>query len=344
MLSATQLSESSKEYNYLLTLGIQCVSVVLSHSTILLVDQAPIPQYFIRLLLELRSISSVIARVVVDTLVKYNAVECLLKLLRPHNSSSSSNIVSDEEQYETADSSPQLALLLRGIFETGDYAELLLKSDMATILTGAAISNVCGNINEALIQGLQGQHTEFFNISLLPSHEGTIVLIDLIQVVLYYVMRSQPRDPQNKNTIAVTHADTLRRQVACMRALSPILLMLVSYTSTFLQLHTDDTTILYSPRTDESNNPNSTAITAYSHLLDTSTKCMALLFDLFPDSLTTQLLAKQSILLETNSQQLDKTSGRGLMSPNRAAQRGSQLTPRIVLAEALLNPQVLYKD
>ena len=323
--------------------------MVLSHSTILLVDQAPIPQYFIRLLLELRSISSVIARVVVDTLVKYNTIECLLKLLRPHNnssnSSSSSNIVSDEEQYETADSSPQLALLLRGIFETGDYAELLLKSDMATILTAAAISNVCGNINEALIQGLQGQHTEFFNISLLPSHEGTIVLIDLIQVVLYYVMRSQPRDPQNINTTAVTHADILRRQVACMRALSPVLLMLVSYTSTFLQLHTDDTTtILYSPRTDESNNPNSTAITAYSHLLDTSTKCMALLFDLFPDSLTTQLLAKQSILLETNSQQLDKTSGRGLMSPNRAAQRGSQLTPRIVLAEALLNPQVLYKD
>ena len=135
--------------------------------------------------------------------------------------------------------------------------------------------------------------------------------------------------------------------MASLRAVSPALLMIFSYAGKYLQFQA-----LLENTVDHNNNGGENyatniagevvnATAAYVHLLESSSRCLSILFDLFPDALTSQLLSDQSILLDNaaNSAPESDMSRLGISSPTRQILKQG-ITPRMVLAELLSNAQV----
>jgi hypothetical protein len=334
LLACTELAQSGAQYSPLLSAGLGCIAAIVEHSPALLADQPPIPQYFVRLLLDIMNVSPVCSQVVSEQLVKRGAPEFLGKLLRPRPQAAGAE--EDDTEMDGVDGNPQLALLLRQVYETTDCAGMLLRSDLGPILTEATIAAVYATMNDSLSSTV-GRPSDRFSPNALPRHEGVMRLVELIQVVLYHIVRLQPKDAasaQQSNNVA----ELYRRQVAQMRVLSPALLTVIAYANEFLRVNADTDAARGGPGSDDLD--AASAVGAYAQLLDGVSRCLALLFDLFPDALTTQLLSKVSVLLDRSNDQ----SRPGMMSPTRGGGRGIQLLPRAVIAGALLNAQVCRGD
>jgi hypothetical protein len=341
--ACAELGAQGPAHSALFSAGLACVSELTTFSAGLLMDHPPIPQYYVRLLVDIMSLSGIYTQGAVEGLVKNGAVESLIRLLKPSPASGG-----DDDGISGADGNPQLAVLLRRVFEAPDCGPLLLRCDIAPAVTEAAIAAVYATMNEALTTGVQSQasRAEHFGAHRLATHEGVIRLLELVQSILQLVVRIQPKDA-SATAQASSLAEQARRQVANMRYLSPAILTVVSYCSKYLRYTAEDSSQV-SPRggTDEASGIESSAAAAYSRLLDGGTRCIALLFDLFPDALTTQLLSKASILLDTKADGQHRAAG--MMSPARGVGSGASrevvLQPRAVLADVLVNPQVSHLD
>lgn len=326
--ACVQLSATSGgQADAVLHLGLSSVSEVVSQCPHLLKDQAPIPQYVVRLLIEVMRITPLFAHTVVQNLQQSGTLEVLVRTLRETAQSAGS----PEEDADVAD--PQLAVLLRNVFETSEGSPVLLQCDLATALVTALIASVYGTMNDPLSANT--------NDAAVSAHEATILLVDLLHVVLHFVIRSlstaEEKDAQlnRQGTPKVpgphlAQAETFRRQVAPLRAVSPALLLIFSYVSNFLHAH-DSTTS--GPQSDASLESASATLAAYTHLIESSSRCLGILFDLFPDAVTSQLLSKLSILLDGKTETADTTS------PRKQLQQQAMF-PRAVLANVVSNPQV----
>lgn len=312
-----------------LHLGLSSVSEVVAQCPHLLRDQAPIPQYVVRLLIEIMRITPLFAHTVVQSLQQSGTLEVLVRTLREAAQSAGS----PEDDTDIAD--PQLAVLLRNVFETSEGPPVLLQCDLATALVTALIASVYGTMNDPL-----SAHASDASVS---AHEATILLVDLLHVVLHFVIRSlstaDEKDAQlNRQGTPkalgphLTQAETFRKQVAPLRAVSPALLLIFSYVSNFLRTHDSSTS---GPHSDDASQESASAtLAAYTHLIESSSRCLGILFDLFPDAVTSQLLSKLSILLDGKSE-----SAADSASPRKQLQQQA-MYPRAVLANVVSNSQV----
>ncbi len=299
----------------------------------LLQDQAPIPQYTVRLLCDVFTVNTTISSSVVQCLISTGSVEVLVQLLKQK----------PDEESEGIDS--QLIVLLRTIFECNG-AEHLLHNDLATSLVTTLISSVYSSMNSSvstssLVTGRRGDtlHTTNTIEGVTNQHQTIIVLIDLLHIVLHFVLRAvstaDERDRQynaahnTNNKAYYLQAEGYHKQVAPLRAVSPALLMIFAYVSVYLR-ETSSTNASNidnnSTHSNHSESSDANSLLAYCHLLDSSSRSLGIIFDLFPDAITVQLLSKQSILLDNGS----------IGGPNSRA----VLTPRMVFADILSNPEV----
>jgi hypothetical protein len=363
---------------WVMQLAIAAVTSILSHAGALLADSAPIPQYIVRLLCEIMKIAPVFSQAIVQHLHSSGVSVALMKLLNQrtnavqrHSNEDHDNDDDDSDggMSAAATADPQLAVLLRCIVENPEGAVSLLQSDIAVVLAPSLIATVYETMNNALRQDnaarFIGESSE------LSKHEIVIVSVDLLHVVLHFVIRSlstaDERDAQAAAaaaamgpTAAATvkagaffeQADLYRRMVSPLRAVSPALLLVLAYVGNYLYYRGhQQQQQLSAPGGGREGNSRSTeedasAWTAYSHLMESASRCLGILFDLYPEALTTQLLAKQSILLENDTGSFNAS----MASPQRHGGNSSSsstnkqvvVTPRMAFSDTLSNPEVSH--
>jgi hypothetical protein len=206
------------------------------------------------------------------------------------------------------------------------------------------------------------------------NYEVVLPLLDLLYTVLHYVLKitAQPTaaatnsnagsSPSSRpGTTGATGGGTLdapqyRRLVTSLRATSPALLLLIAYAEYHLAQGPAGNS--HGPSSGSGggscyptrpSTASAGAVTATSHstgsvlhhLLDLSTKSLGMLFDLFPDTVASQLLSRQSVLLDQQQQQsqLPSSSAARLLSNGQFVEPDA-LSPRLILTSVFYNPQV----
>lgn len=372
-LSASNGGGGGQAADAVLHLSLSSVSEVVTQCPHLLGDRAPIPQYIVRLLIEVMRITPLFAHTVVQSLQQSGTLDILVRMLRQDAQLTIAGGNHDEDSGVDA-TDPQLAVLLRNVFETSEGSAALLQCDLATSLVTALIAAVYGTMNDT--QAAPGSTPSSApspaSAMTASTHETIILLVDLLHVVLHFVIRAlstaDEKDAQlarqqqqhQRGTAAVSppkgagphfiQAETFRRQVAPLRAVSPALLLIFSYVSNFLLAHDQQ------PRGRHGGNANNdveddeasiessnASLAAYSHLIESSSRCLGILFDLFPDAVTGQLLSKLSILLDGGGGGSGAGAGESSGSPRKQAQQQA-MYPRAVLANVVSNPQVHYHE
>lgn len=275
---------------------------------------------------------------------------------------------------------PLLITILRQLWDVGQGHELqLLQQDLAGALTVTVIATVYAQISYPFCvtsstykenDGDEDSNVRNHNNSDI-AFETLLPMLDMLYVMLHYVLKisaqsaaqqTSPNRPSSSSTSANT-ADVqqqYRRLVTSLRATSPALLLLIAYAE-YTLLHgtnsefSDDTRAGSSSRryptrpttaAGTTNNPSAVAAAASTggalhHILDLSTKCLGMLFDLFPDIVASQLLSRQSVLLDQQQQQSSQSPRQARRSYGVAGfVDPDALSPRLILTSALYNPQV----
>jgi hypothetical protein len=206
-----------------------------------------------------------------------------------------------------------------------------------------------------------------------------IPLIDLLHLILHYVLREvsaasnavssthnqQPHSAASPSslssatataTIAAQQqyqmADSHKRAIASLKAITPALLMIVAYVESYLQSLPSTVFPLSPGRRGVGTAAGFAAgeggtVTIGGtgieedqehimklHLLETSTRCLGILFDLFSETITNQLISKQSILGSQQQQQQ-------LQSPSYLQNQGQlSLNPRMIFGKIIKNRKV----
>jgi hypothetical protein len=210
-----------------------------------------------------------------------------------------------------------------------------------------------------------------------------IPLIDLLHLILHYVLRevsvasnamssttqqqhqlsaASPSSLSSATTNATTTAaqvqyeiaDSHKRAIASLKAITPALLMIIAYVESYLQ-SIPSTAFPLSPGRRGGNmggggfsggeggtvtiGGEGTGIEDDQehimklHLLETSTRCLGILFDLFSETITNQLISKQSILGSQQQQQQQ------MQSPSYV-QNQLGLNPRMIFGKVIKNRKV----
>jgi hypothetical protein len=230
---------------------------------------------------------------------------------------------------------PQLLFLLRNLFEFNkETASLLLESDIGGSLSIAIIASVYHNIRFPFVHNTAIGSSSLINFDLL------IPLMDLLHLILHSVLReissaSQPQQQQS-GAPAVQRAEQHKKLINPLKAVTPALLLVIAYVDSYLlesgkakpqrNSRRNEEEEQEDQEEEEENDPQEHLIKL--HLLETSTRCLGILFDLFSDTITNQLIAKQSILLDNNNN-------------NNNSSNNNILTPRIVFAKLIRNRQVI---
>lgn len=334
-----------REANMLLQHGLQVIPPLLAHIPALLTYRAPIPQYLVRLISDLLTINPTVSAAVVQSLLSTGCLENLVQLLKRNPSEES-----EEMSGMVIDS--QLIVLLRNIFESPDGAAPLLYHDLCNALVATLISSVYEGMNDTVSRVGMLATPSTANTSSLPNqaalgmgvgmgmvnqHELVIVLVDLVHVVLHFVIRAlstaDEKDRQHNAThhttsaIYNTQAELYRKQAAPLRALSPALLLIFAFVHNYL--HTGQ-------QQEDTDSQDPSSMLAYMHLLDSTSRCVGILYDLFPEAVSLQLLAKQNILLEKST----ATTAVGDHHRRGGGGGGAIVTPRMVFSALLVNPEV----
>jgi hypothetical protein len=298
---------------YRLSPVVTCYQSVMSFFPLLLTDQAPVPQYITRLLVDTMAISEAMSIVTIQSILVSGATTVLVNLLR----TSGSGHTEDGEELSL---DPQLVVLIHGVFERSEGASALLQADLGGALSVAAIGTVYSNLPYPFHQ------IGHFNHDLLVS------IVELLYHVLHHVLRetSSMENPSSASKGATRSpqrhgiAEQHRRLVMPLRAVSPALLMMMACVEHYLAFSPAS----LPPEADIEMDDRQHDRTIYAHLLELSSRCAGVLFDLFPDALSSQLLSKQSVALDTSQRDLVP----GHSSP--------VLSPRVIVASVLKNKQV----
>lgn len=168
--------------------------------------------------------------------------------------------------------------------------------------------------------------------------EDLMVSIDLLHLILHFVIRalstadekdrnstasngknipipSTTASPARNNGVHYMQAEAYRRLIAPLRAVSPALLVMFHYAhhciycKMTILFKEGDTSIHHqqqhhqqqnsSTRGDEPPISNGLDVTSYLHLLDSGSRCLGILFDLYPNDLSLQLSSRQPLTLDS---------------------------------------------
>ena len=250
------------------------------------------------------------------------------------SSSSSSSSSSSNSSSNYPD--PQLVVLIRYVFERNG-AVALLQCDVATSIASVCISIIYGKVGSYINSSYSDiikYPTAMVHQMLDIDLEDLMVSIDLLHLILHFVIRAlSTADEKDRNSTAsngknipITNttasparvhymqAEAYRRLIAPLRAVSPALLVMFHYAHHCIYCKT---TILYkegdalihhqqhqqqqnsSIRGDEPPISNSPDVTSYLHLLDSGSRCLGILFDLYPNDLSLQLSSRQPLTLDS---------------------------------------------
>lgn len=181
----------------------------------------------------------------------------------------------------------------------------------------------------------------FFLLMLLVRH----FVIDFLYAVLHHILRlianvetAGLQSPQQKNL----YIEQQKKTVSALKSVSPALLIMMACMDSMLSASRGThNAYIYSW-----SNPlliadvflfsnfclvPEDARSIHAYLLDISSRCLGILFDLFPDTVTSQLLAKQSVVLSESNANV--TSG----------EKSSYLMPRNIFANVISNSRVELK-
>ena len=248
------------------------------------------------------------------------------------SSSSSSSSSSSNSSGNYPD--PQLVVLIRYVFERNG-AVALLQCDVATSIASVCISIIYGKVGSYI----NSSYSDIIKYPTAMVHqmldidlEDLMVSIDLLHLILHFVIRAlSTADEKDRNSTAsngtnpsttasparvhYTQAEAYRRLIAPLRAVSPALLVMFHYAhhciycKTTLLYKEGDTSIHQqqqhqqqhnsSTRGDEPPISNSPDVTSYLHLLDSGSRCLGILFDLYPNDLSLQLSSRQPLTLDS---------------------------------------------
>ena len=319
----------------------QCLEGLLDRAPQLLSDQPPIPQYAVRMLSEAALGSGSgsgagaelgsqrLTMLLAQGLHARGVLPQLVANLRTQglHCDPYADAASDErEQTEATEQDPQLALLLRCLFERGGASVWLLEADIAGALARAV---------QIAVQRVSSVRCGF--------SDQVTPLVELLHVVLHFVIRSLSTPlpkaaladgggapspgPLSEQTPAA--AQQYRRLVASLRVLCPSLFHILSTAHQELEA-TFDEGAANAASSSPSGQIDTDASSVSPQLQDTVSRCLGILFDLFPDAVL-EFLLLQSPGQGRGNGQMGQGQGQG-QGHNGYPSDGS---PREVLAAIL---------
>jgi len=241
-----------KERTLLQTRCVQCMQVPCGAALVgLLADQAPIPQYAVRMLNESLLITSDLADLLVRQLTENGVLPALVGLFGRQ---------AQQAGEWGSEQDPQLTLLLRSIMERRGAALALLEAGLPLAL--------CNTIYHAVHTQFQGEE-QGRNMAVSRRLDYLLALqpiMDLLHVVLHYVIRQLSTEADKD----AAHACNLVNQ--CNMLCSALLSIL---TTASLDLGAID--------------PAAEGASSVPHIADTASRSLGILFDLFPDTVSVSL-------------------------------------------------------
>ena len=281
-----------------------CISKYVPHISSQLSDQSPIPQYTIRLIADTVTVSPTIANEIMKDLKINGCVEVLIQLLRDGRGNATDNSYDNVDDERIQD--PQLSILLRFMFERPEMSMKMLQCDVAGAVCNAVLNAVGVTTARSPIT-YDGQRAEL----LVPT-------VDLMLVILNYFIRSlaaiaennvSPSSTNSKSPDRTNLSEQLHRLATPLRKVCPALFIILAGPKNLNPKDDDEESVL-------------------AMLRDSASRCLGILFDIFPDSVTSNLLSTSEISLGSNG------------SPNRAASNYSinSNVPRIIIAKIITQP------
>ncbi len=350
-----------------------CLQGILAHISNLLTDESPIPQYMIRLVVETMQINSIVANKVVTLLKPTGGLNILIHLLKvmatngsvpPSAGSEKSNGVGGivaangvgHDNISNID--PQLLMLLRIICDTailpvsnGTAAGIVSTS---LITTGAHLLIECdisNSLHAAMVTTVFSLISYPFGLTTALQQPGNeqdimVLLIDLSYSILHFVLKQISQAVDGNSSQHHHHgpnrhlvAQQLRKLISPLQSISSALLMLVGYCDYFIANYPYGSGNMQNDGVEDRDNQNDEVhqnLTSHQHLLDSGTRCLGMLFDLFPDVLTSQLLSRQSIVPNNQTENNNSSPQRYQHQP----QSSVTIPARLILAKLLKNRRV----
>ena len=276
-LRAFLLLESEESVNSVFDTFQQSLISLFTYMKNMLKDQSPIPQYTVRLLVEMITISPSLAPFIAKYFLDSDTFQAVSNLLEIPGDS-------DSEVDSSGTVDPQVAILLTSVFEHNTDPSNVLDSELSTLLASSITS----------VLFLQNNSKEL-NIEIITP------LIDLLHCILNFVINSlsvleerkdnQPQSPSSSSKYNL--AEQRRRAVAPLRSVCPaILLIFVKVMNSIEEYVSMRTT---EDDDDDFDVENDSMLTSFMYVMDVSSRCLGILFDLFPDAVTNVLLSKQSL-------------------------------------------------
>ena len=278
-----------------------CISKYVPYITSQLNDQSPIPQYIIRLIADAVTVSPTITNEIMKDLKINGCVEVLIQLLKDGRGHSSDT--HDEDRIQD----PQLSVLLRYMFERPEMSMKMLQCDVAGAVASAVLNAIGITTSKSPIS-YDHQRAEL----LVPS-------VDLMLIILNYFIRSlaaiaeSNKSPNNKSSDTSNLSEQLHRLATPLRTVCPALFIILAGPKGMNSKEDEDESML-------------------AMLRDSASRCLGILFDIFPDSVTSHLLFTSEINLGSNS------------SPNSsrvtAAYSINSNNPRIIISKIITQPSI----
>ena len=248
----------------------QCLSNFCQYMNGFLVDQPPIPQYIVRMLSDLMLIDVKNSNEIFADICSNAVTSSLVQLFRDQNDRQKDNRSINSSRDGIADEyDPQLAILIRLIFEkTG--AMNLLNNDIAGALYEAL---------QSLIGSLPRQNIKILGPIDISGDlmERLVPTMELLHVILHHVIQSQFEKGNSDDASTNAHRQKYRVLVDSFRNLVPTLLSI-------LMLRNGDPS--NADANDWSIRSSGRDPSILPHLHETASRCIGILFDIFPDAVT----------------------------------------------------------
>jgi serine/threonine protein kinase len=297
-----QTARTAKERSLLQARCVQCIrSPCGSALAVLLGDQAPIPQYAVRMLVESLQITAELSDLIARQLGEGGGLSALVALFGRQ-----AERVTEWGQEQD----PQLTVLLRLLFERRGLELPLLQAGMPHALCGVLFRMVQQQQQlEERGGGLTQSHRLNYLSAVAPQ-------VELLHVALHFVIRRLSGGDDKDGTAL----QACERVQEC-RTLYPVLLS--ALITAVLELAPSDAVA-------GAGHVDKTADSASLHTADTVSRCLGILFDLFPDSVTEYLCngSTAKVALEPAMHQYYVS----------LRVKGRDISPREVLAAVICQP------
>ena len=278
-----------------------CMKSLMTQVPRLLGDQAPIPQYVIRLLADVCMSSETLAATVCSQLAQGQGLAQLIMLLkealsddRYNSGAASATIMSSQDNPKTAshdvdrdvdlDLDPQLAVILRVVLEKPDCQVAVLEAGLSTALVTAMTAAVNKNSSGLIVGLLDLLHVTLHHSSrtLNNAMTGTVGGKDRGDAA------GGPRSRYAQRMLSDVPAATLKDWIQPLAQLSiPLLLVMSDAAKAERDREKEGPAMIGG-----GSGPAAWAPSVSAATLDSASMCGSILFELFPDTVASILLVK----------------------------------------------------